>query len=92
MSLIKVPENKIENLSAIATRFIRLGREEIKAHIEIDLSYAPGECHELVAAAFDKKFLELEKEFGVSFNEVYDEMVRRTSEKFAFFHFYGAWF
>ena len=90
MSLIKVPTNRIENLSAIASRFFRLGREEIEAHNDIDLFDAPGECHDIVAASFDKKFYELEKEFGLSFNEVYDEVARRTSGRFAYYHFYGA--
>lgn len=87
MSLIRVPENKINNLSVIASRLSLLRRDEDMCHMDVDMWYAPSECHGDINEGFDRKYAELEKEVGFSIEEILDEIQERTSGKWCYYKF-----
>lgn len=48
---------------------------------------APSECYAMAWRSFDKRADHICREAGVTRDEVYAEIAKRTSEKWAFFHF-----
>lgn len=69
------------SLSEMASKVCREIRGEAAAHEEVDMMYAPSECHGDVSRGFDKRVLSLLEKGGWSPAEFMDELESRVSEK-----------
>jgi len=68
----------LTNLGKIIGLFAAHEAHSIIAHSEIDVFYAPSECHNSVAEHNSRQLALLEKQLGVSYDEAIAEGERRT--------------
>lgn len=69
----------VNNLGAIIGAYALHEAHSVITHSEIDVFYAPSECHGLVAEHEEKELVELEKRLGMSLDEAITEGEKRLN-------------
>ena len=72
------------DLNIALSKFAKWEADSIMQHNDIDLWYAPSECHEIVHRSNIRKLTELEKELGISYDEAKKMLTERLGENVAY--------
>ena len=90
MSLLKFERPTIKNLGELASKIYRHNKNMAAAHDDVPLWHGPSECHDLISrwgdVHLEKIWEEIEKETGLSRDEIEKEFARRGTYKFVYFY------
>lgn len=78
----------LASLGRVTTRLIALGHELEVLHDDVDAYFAPSECHQLVTHGWRRRvvevFAEIQEETTYTWQELWQELVARTSDKWLY--------
>lgn len=75
-------------LSMMVSEWHKIHMDEIECHADVDMWYAPSECHGDVANSFDKERKRFFEKWGTSHTEFRADVIQRVGHKYAHFHLF----